>query len=445
MHQGGAPALTAAPSPASRLAEGVVVLGAGVAGLAAAAALRRAGVPVVALEAAGRVGGRAHTASLGGAPFDHGASWLHAAERNPLAALARRHGDVLLDSDARGASRLFVDGRRATRAERAAYMTAWDGLDEATAPARAPGRPDTSLARALDPVRHDPWTPTVEGWEAPIIAAADADALSVQDWWRNQLHGANLSVPGGLGAFVARRLGDPVRDCVRLDTPALRVRWDAPGGVEVETPRGTLRAGACIVTVSTGVLAAGRPRFNPALPGLDDAVAGLPMGLLTKVALRASGTDRLGLPPDCSLVRRIGPGEAPMVFQAWPGGRDHVIGFVGGGAAWALARQGAPAAEAFARAELRRMVGAGVDRALAPGATVTDWGTDEAHLGAYAYARPGCADLRDRVAQTGGQTGGRLVFAGEAWRTDGLAGTVGGAYLSGEAAAARVLAGEGAR
>lgn len=440
MHQSGAPTLTAAPDASRRLAGGVVVVGAGVAGLAAAAALRRAGVPVTVLEAADRAGGRTHTVSLGGAPFDRGASWLHAAEHNPLAELARRHGDALLDTDARGASRLFVGGRRASRPERAAYGAAWDGVGEATAPARAPGRPDTSLARALDPVRHDPWTPTIEGWEGPIIAAADADALSVQDWWRNQLHGANLSVPGGLGAFVARRLGEPVRECVRLGTPALRVRWDAPGGVEVDTPRGTLRAGACIVTVSTGVLAAGRPRLDPAPPGLDDALDGLPMGLLTKVVLRASGADRLGLPADCSLVRRIAPGEAMAVFLAWPGGRDHVIGFVGGGAAWALAREGAGAAEAFMRAELRRMAGAGVDRALAPGAAATEWGTDPLHLGAYAYARPGRADLRGWAARTGG----RLVFAGEAWRTDGLAGTVGGAHLGGEAAVAHVLAGEGA-
>jgi hypothetical protein len=36
--------------------------------------------------------------------------------------------------------------------------------------------------------------------------------------------------------------------------------------------------------------------------------------------------------------------------------------------------------------------------------------------------------------------GGRLVFAGEATRTDGLAGTVGGAYLSGIEAAGIVTA-----
>ena len=79
---------------------GVVVIGAGVAGLAAAAALRRRGMDVTVLEASGRIGGRAHTTvpALLGAPFDHGATWLHAAERNPLAELARRTGERTIDT-----------------------------------------------------------------------------------------------------------------------------------------------------------------------------------------------------------------------------------------------------------------------------------------------------------------------------------------------------------
>ncbi|HVB67920.1 MAG TPA: FAD-dependent oxidoreductase, partial [Acetobacteraceae bacterium] len=69
----------------------VVVIGAGLAGLGAAAALRQAGARAVVLEAAGRIGGRAHTVhapELGGAWFDLGAIWFHNAEQNPLVPLA---------------------------------------------------------------------------------------------------------------------------------------------------------------------------------------------------------------------------------------------------------------------------------------------------------------------------------------------------------------------
>jgi monoamine oxidase len=96
--------------------EGVVVVGAGVAGLSAARRLAEHGVPVRLLEAADRVGGRAWTTRpdiLGGAPFDHGATWLHAARRNPLVDLAQPE-DALRDSDAARTERLFVEGRPAT-------------------------------------------------------------------------------------------------------------------------------------------------------------------------------------------------------------------------------------------------------------------------------------------------------------------------------------------
>lgn len=413
------------------------MVGAGVAGLSAAAALRERGVPVTVLEAAARIGGRAWTErpdALGRAPFDHGAHWLHAAHRNPLVDLARRWGDPLADSDG-GPTRLFLDGRAATAAELEAYHAVWDRLDDATAPCRAAGQPDISLAEALDPLKGDPWLATVETWEGAIIAAADAAVLSVRDWHRNQLDGANLVVAGGLGAFVARRLAGPVR----LSTPATRIGWGSPGGsVEVETPGGALRCAACIVTVSTGVLAAGAIRFDPALPApVQDAVAGLPMGLATKVALPAEAGRCFGPPESCTIVRRAERrGEPFMVLDAWPEGRGHLVGHIGGAAAWDLA--GDPrAAEAFARSELRALFGADADRDLGDSAVVTGWGADPLTRGAYAYARPGCADLRGVLAQP--LAGGSLVFAGEACRMDGLAGTVAGAWLSGRDAAEAVM------
>ena len=77
------------------------------------------------------------------------------------------------------------------------------------------------------------------------------------------------------------------------------------------------------------------------------------------------------------------------------------------------------------------------DKLLGP-AVVTQWGTDALQLGGYAYARPGQAGARGVLGTPLGD--GRLVFAGEAVCTDGLAGTVGGAWLSGRQAAEGVVA-----
>ena len=85
------------------------------------------------------------------------------------------------------------------------------------------------------------------------------------------------------------------------------------------------------------------------------------------------------------------------------------------------------------------MLGADALRELGPAAVVTGWGTDPLARGAYAYAGPGAAEARGVMAEASLE--GRVLFAGEAYRTDGLAGTVGGAYLSGVAAAERLLAG----
>jgi monoamine oxidase len=83
------------------------------------------------------------------------------------------------------------------------------------------------------------------------------------------------------------------------------------------------------------------------------------------------------------------------------------------------------------------MFGARADAIFAEGGFTTDWGTDPHHLGAYSYARPGGAGARAALAQP--IAGGQLLFAGEACRTDGMAGTVGGAVLDGRRAAALVL------
>ena len=408
------------------LSDGVVVVGAGVAGLAAARHLRQAGITVTLIEAGSRIGGRAHTVPFNGAPFDLGAGWLHASQRNPLVALAQS-GDALRNSDLPRTERLFIEGRPATEAEHAAYTAAWDRLDAVVAPALA--GPDVSLADAMRPMADDPWASTIALWEGAIIAAADAADLSLRDWHRNALDGPNLQPGDGIGAFIARHLATSAN----LDTPVDAINWSGPG-LRLETFRGTVRAAAAIVTVSTGVLAAGGIRFTPELPiAVQAAIDGLPMGLLSKIALPIDAAPP-GFVSDSLLLDRA----YPITFDAWPNGRPLVTGFVGGRLAWSLATDPA-AATTLALDAFRAMTGIDItNRAL-----LTDWGTNPLFRGAYAYAPPHQSHQRDVLAAA--FPAERLVFAGEAVATDGLAGTVGGAYLTGIAAAARLLASAGSK
>jgi monoamine oxidase len=412
----------------------VVVIGAGLAGLGAAAALRDAGRSALVLEASDRIGGRAWTtypAQLGGVWFDMGAVWLHSAEINPLVPIARAAGDPLLRSDELRVERTFVGTREATAEEYADYAGAWQRFEDRAA-AMLRSRDDMPMAEVARSMPDDPWAVTVETWEGPIICVASADEFSLRDWYRNVLSGGNLVPQGGIGAFVARRLGEGLD--IRRATPVTRVIWGG-SGVAVETPSGTVTARSAIVTVSTGVLGAGAIAFDPPLPPQTQAaIHALPMGLAMKVALRAAGPDRLDLPLHCSVDRQVQrSGDPTMGFQCWPYKRDYVQGWVGGPVAWDLARAGEAAAVDFALGQLRTLFGGRVDRLFAGGQQfVTRWDADPLVRGAYSFVRPGDADARITLAQP--LADGRLLFAGEACH-NGMAGTVAGAWISGQDAA----------
>jgi monoamine oxidase len=420
----------------------VIVVGAGLAGLGAATALRQAGHACVVLEAAGRIGGRAwttHPGVLDGAWFDMGAFWLHDAAHNPLVPLAEARGLRLFHSDALRRELTFVDGRPARPADLAAYEAAWPRF-EAAADALIARQGDVSMAEVRRHLADDPWAATVDAWESPIICTADSERFSARDWRRNALGGYNLVPDGGIGAFVAGWLGEGLD--IRLHTPVRRVRWGGPGGrVTVETDRGSLTARAAIVTVSTGVLGSGALAFDPALPDQTQAaIAALPMGMAIKVAVPARGPDRLGLPDHCSVDRQVGrEGDHLVPLQFWPLGRRYVQAWIGGPPAWVLAREGDAAVIDHVIGQIGDLFGHQAATLFdTRSAWLTHWDADPWVLGAYCFAIPRHAEARDRLAEP--VADGHLLFAGEGCHVP-YAGTVAGAWLSGRDAALRLAGG----
>jgi monoamine oxidase len=423
-----------------------VVVGAGVAGLAAAAALREQGRSVLVLEASARLGGRAHTvrdARLGGLSFDLGAAWLHMAERNPLAGIAREAG-VTTPAFDREVSLVPGEGRL-VEAPLASREAAEEIFYAATARGRELAGCDVSVLEALrlgEGLNH-PWMANVATLEGALISAADVAVLGHDDWAENAMDGGDLWVEGGLGAFLQRQLA-PSAGPVECNWPVTEIDWGASGGVRVAGPRGEVRAGSCVLTVSPGVLGSGAIRFITPLPeATQAAIAALPMGLLTKVAFGAETVPELmELPPDTRLERPLSHiGEAAMLFLARPRGAPMVTGFCGGATAWELSRLGPAAHEAFARDELARIFGARARAWIPPGgAVVSAWGADPLFAGAYTYGLPGCGDARSALAAPIGE--GRLCIAGEACHR-GMAGTVQAAWLTGREAALKSRRGPG--
>jgi monoamine oxidase len=408
----------------------VLVIGAGCAGIAAARALAARGRSCVVLEAGPRIGGRAFTESASlGLPFDHGASWLHQADDNPLAPLARGLGLPLLDHDTLRDRRLVTQGRFATPAERAAFTAAETAFWTAIEAAAADGAPDRPAADAAP--RGGRWDATVAHWEGAQICAAELHRMSLHDFAATALDGPNLILREGIGGLVARLAeGLPLRLDARVD----RLRWGARG-VVAEGGFGTLAARAAIVTASTGVLATGGIAFDPPLPAAtQQAIDDLPLGLLTKIAFRADHPDAPDLPSFASVRRAVEtPDDRPMSFLSRLFHDPLLIGFCGGEPAWERLHD-APALEAAAREEIAAIFGTRAAASLGR-ATVTRWGEDPLFRGAYTHAVPGAQAAR-RVLGTP-LADGRLCFAGEACHPR-FAATVAGAWLSGTEAARTV-------
>jgi len=414
---------TAAGPATAQTNPDIVVIGAGMAGLAAAGALLGSGHRVQVVEARDRIGGRAFTdtASLPW-PLDRGCTWIHSADVNPLTGIARSLGfDTVIDDHD---TWLYLNGREASDAQydRAedAVEALWDAIDA------VPPATDRSVYDALPPDSLlDRFAHDIVGAEH----AVDTRRLSATDA-NNQIGtGIDRRVPRGFGSLVAA-FGRDVP--VALATEVRRIRLTR-NGVSVETGRGTIDARAAVVTVPVAILQEGRIAFDPPLPGWKrDAVEGLAMGLLNKVALRMKPGSLPAEPVSC-LVGSDDRTAVELTLGALA--RDLAVGFLGGSLADALEAEGPAAARAFVLDALADVMGNQARQQIRQ-AVVTEWRKDPHARGAYSAALPGFAAARAILARP---VDDRLFFAGEACHTE-WATQVSGAYLSGRRAAEQVRA-----
>lgn len=414
----------------------VAIVGAGAAGLACARECARLGASFAVLEARPRIGGRVFTDESLGAPLDTGAVYIHWAERNPWAGIAKERGVATVDSDSLpNHSRFFADDEPADRRRRRAGFASLDSLfDLEVGPV-----PDVSL---LERVGENPDLRRGAHAIGRMAIGDEPERISALDYAR-LWSGTDLLVPTGYGKLVAAYGAELP---VRLSTPVTRIDWRG-GGVALDTPAGRLTARTVVVTAPVGVLAAERIAFDPPLPRETLAgLEGLAMGALTKIGLQFDG-ERFGIATGTDLWDQIGP-RAGFDFECWPFDRNIVVVYFGGDHARTLCKLGEAAAVAEVVARFGRLVGADARAHLVKG-KLYDWANEPFALGAYSHALPGHADARAALARP---VADRLFFAGEAIGADspadafGGAMTAGGAFLSGRAAARQaVAAARGAR
>jgi monoamine oxidase len=410
----------------------VVIVGAGIAGIAAAQVLISGGKRVQIVEGGPRIGGRCFTDTASfGVPFDRGAAWLKGGERNALAGFARLYDFEIGDRDARDL--IFPSGARRPAAANTAYERAIVAVGDAIANA-AEQDEDIPAGNAQPLLLDDDvraWAPTASSTVGPLDMGVDLDALSAKDWFQRDEDEASRLIRQGFGTLVARlAFGLPIT----VNARARRVT-QMKNEVIVETERGALRGRAVILTPSIGALTSSVIAFDPVPDAaMTAAWNGLQMGLLTKVAMHFAGdAPALGFPPDSMLIPQASDARG-HVFHVRPFGAPLVVLHIGGSLAWEFAMQRDKATIDFARERLRALLGANADKGLR-NAVVTDWGRNPLTRGAAAAALPGHWKARAALETP---IGGRVFLAGEAQGGKAVQ-TVHGAYASGQRAARRVL------
>lgn len=418
----------------------IVVIGAGLAGLAAARELQRNGRSVLVVEGRDRIGGRAWTSrQWPEMPMDLGANWIQGVRGNPITRLADE-----IQADRRGTSY----GRRVT------YSASGQPLSEAQEQELSRTRKqlyrtlrrgrrqegDASVRQALEP-----WTKQfpadseamqfinfVLSSDLELEYAGSATALSAR-WYDSDegFGGGDVVFAQGFRVIVEYLAqGLPIE----LGQVVTEINWgESP--LRVLTDKTEYAAERVIVTLPLGVLQQGRVRFTPELPAdKRQAISRLGMGVLNKCCLRfaepfwPTEVDWLDY-----VSARHGEWTEWFSFQRAVG-LPVLLGF--NAAEYGREIEDWPDARIVASAmqSLRTIFGPDIPDPVDH--LITRWAADPFALGSYSFNPVGAApDVRRTLAAA---VEDKLYFAGEATEPDYFA-TTHGAYLSGLRAAREIL------
>jgi monoamine oxidase len=397
-----------------------LVVGAGLAGLAAADELARGGVEVVVLEARSRVGGRVWSERLpNGAVVEMGAEFILPGN-TAIRELVDRFALGLWDKGMRYGRRDPEGGIGTTHEELAAAVAEAERALAADAGRRGPAA-GPSAREFLESLDIPPGAREAILARVEISSANSADRVAAAEL-AGVAHIDDEPAPGIAGGNqrLALALADSLGPAVRLDSPVTAVEWGAR--VRVLTPRAELDADACVIAVPASVL--GGIAFDPPLPpSLAEPLAQVTYGHAAKLFV--------------PLRRASEPGavmNVPERYWTWTATGDggqpqHVVSaFAGSNAALdALEVEAGPERWLDSLERLRGDLDLDRDTAL-----LSTWSDDPWVRAAYSTSPPAT------VAEAVEEPTGPLAFAGE--HTAGpFAALMEGAIRSGQRAARSLM------
>jgi monoamine oxidase len=430
----------------------VVIIGAGVSGLAAASELRKSGLSVLILEARDHVGGRAwtrHEPDLS-APIELGAEFIHGRVPETFE-LLREVGKAALDTS--GAHWTLRDGKLARNTE-----DLFDAIQAALDRSEILKEQDVSFETWLNRSAQYGLSPEaatmarafVEGFDAADPARVSAHFIAREWGSGGMLDSPQFRPLGGYSSVLAALAGALDRENIRLQlqTVVREVRWKR-GSVQVDATfldqPFSVHAACAIVTLPLGVLQApaeayGAVRFVPELDAKGKALERLLSGPVLKLSLRfrrAFWEELDGGKYQGASFFHSAATAFPTFWTSLPLRAPLLTAWIAGPKAARLSASDTPNITRQALESLSTVFGGRPQSEFElEAAYLHNWQTDPFSRGAYSYIAVGGGDARRTLAAPLEDT---LFFAGEATDTEDEAATVTGALQSGERAAREVV------
>jgi len=427
----------------------VLIVGAGAAGLAAAAELTRAGAAVQVLEARDRIGGRIHTLrdERWGYPLELGAEFVHG-KPPEIWDLARASGLEIAEMTGRD---LCSDAERLKQCE---FYEDFDRALRKMEEHQEPDRPFSEFIHAVEapPKVKQHATAFVTGFNAARAGEISVRSLVQQSKADEEIDGDTAyHLRDGFGSLLHALIAaaDAAKVELRLRTVVRRIEWQR-GGVRVaahaDGKTESFAARCALITLPLGVLQSSEVQFDPPLRVKQSAFDALVMGPVVRVVLsfRRRFWSELHDAAGKKLedLRFVFSEENDLAFPVWwtaaPTNVAVITGWAAGDRADRLRNLTPHDIKRESLRSLARVLHV-TQRSVEDDlirAYTHDWQSDPFSCGAYSYVRAGGFDAAKTLADPLDVT---LFFAGEATDNSGHHGTVHGAIASGKRAAREVL------